>query len=84
MDVVERIAGPVVIDSIGVTEAMNRVLKWLVSVLVACSKAVKGVQWRARTIADVCSIRTKANGALVVASAWITERLQAVFPFVDS
>ena len=62
MDVVERIAGPTIIDSIGATKAMNRVLKWLVSILVACSKAVKGVPWRART----------------VASAWITDRLQAV------
>lgn len=87
MEVVERVAGPVVVGSIGAAEVMNSVLKCLLSILVVCilpSEAVKAVQWRLRTIADCCSVRSGPAGALVFPSARITERLEVKIPMSDS
>lgn len=69
---IEVVAGSITVDGVGTIRSMNRVVRCLVTLFVACSrnsKAVRRAQCRLRTIADVCRAWTEAVGALVVSSA---------------
>lgn len=83
---IEVVAGSITVDGVGAIRSMNRVVRCLVTLFVACSrnsKAVRRAQCRLRTIADVCRAWTEAVGALVVSSAraGIMGRLHAVVAY---